>query len=516
MKKLSYVLYILVLSVTTAFAKNYNVKDFGAVGDGRYLDSPAIQKAIDACTADGGGMVIIPRGTYLGATIVLKDNTTLHLEEGALLLGTTDLNAYDLIDPFTDGLGVDVGRTFIAAVDAKNITIEGKGIIDGQGSALKAKQIETDNRPEGQRWGARPFLLRIVRCQGVKVQDVTLKYSASWTSHYAQSSDIVISNVKITSIGVAHNDGIDIDGCERVRITNCDVESGDDALCFKTTYSKNPCRDIVVDGMKLKSNQAGIKMGTESMAPFENIKISNCHIYNTNNGGIKLLTVDGAHLRNILIEDITMDNVRTPMLFRLGSRLNVFRKERDQQQPTGTFENVVIRNVKAKSAEKTQLTSASGILITGVPGHLITNLTLENIEIALPGGGTVEEGRHEVPEAVNEYPEIKTFGPTIPAYGVWARHADGLKLNNITFKVENPDLRPVFVFEDVKNVSIKKLNAEAFEGSESAIRIENSENVQIAISGLRGKSQKLLEVEGADNTISLHGKQILKTIEGAK
>lgn len=511
MKKLSYILYILVVSVATAFGKDYNVKDFGAVGDGRNMDSPAIQKAIDACTADGGGVVFIPKGTYLAATIVLKDNTTLHLEDGALLLGTTDLNAYDIIDPFTDGLGVDVGRTFIAAVDVRNISIEGKGVIDGQGSALKAKQIETDNRPEGQRWGARPFLLRIVRCQGVKVQDVTLKYSASWTSHYAQSTDILISNVKITSIDVAHNDGIDIDGCERVRIVNCDVESGDDALCFKTTYSKNPCRNIVVEGMRLKSNQAGIKMGTESMAPFENIKISNCHIYNTNNGGIKLLTVDGAHLRNIHIQDITMDNVRTPMLFRLGSRLNVFRKGRDEQQTTGTFERVVIRNVKAKSAEKTQLTSASGILITGVPGHYINDLTLENIEIQLPGGGTVEEGRREVPEAVNEYPEIKTFGPTIPAYGIWARHADGLKLNNVSFTLENPDFRPILICEDVKNVSVKNLNAEAYSGSESAIRIVNSENIQIDISALKGTSAKLMEVKGEGrNTIRLIGKQVLK------
>jgi hypothetical protein len=355
------------------------------------------------------------------------------------------------------------------------------------------------------------------------VQDVTLKYSASWTSHYAQSTDIVIDNVKITSLGVAHNDGIDIDGCQHVKITNCDVKSGDDALCFKTMHSKYPCRDIVVDNMRLKSNQAAIKAGTESMAAFENIRISNCYIYNTNNGGIKLFTVDGAHLKNIVIENVKMDNVRTPMLFRLGSRLNVFRKGQDEQQPTGIFENVVIRNVKAKSTEKTQLTSASGILITGVPGHYIKGLTLENIEIELPGGGSVAEGRHEVPEAVKEYPEVKTFGPTIPAYGIWARHADGLILKNIIFKVNNPDRRPVCVFEDIKNSSATGIHAKLFPDCESAIRIKDVKNMQFCVSGLTGTAVSLTEVSGKDNsqivlkgTTTLKSSQKVKGTDGAK
>lgn len=522
MKKI-FLSLLLIITAGYIAAQTYNVKDYGAAGNGKQIDSPAIQKAIDDCTNKGGGTVIIPKGTYLSATVVIKDNVTLHLQEGALLLGSTDLNDYTMVDPFTDGLGVNVGRTFIAAVDARNIAIEGKGTIDGQGSALKARHIETDTRPEGKRWGERPFLLRIVRCKNVRVQDITLKYSASWTSHYAQSSDIVIDNVKITSLGVAHNDGIDIDGCQRVKITNCDVESGDDALCFKTTHSKYPCRDIVVDNIKLKSNQAGIKTGTESMAAFENIKITNCYIYNTNNGGIKLFTVDGAHLKNIVIENVKMDNVRTPMLFRLGSRLNIFRKGQDEQQPTGIFENVVIRNVQAKSAEKTQLTSASGILITGVPGHYIKGLTLENIEIELPGGGTVAEGRHEVPEAVKEYPEVKTFGPTIPAYGIWARHAEGLILKDITFRVNKADQRPLCIFEDIKNSSATGIQAELFAGSESAIRFKDVKNMQFGVAGLTGTSTSLAEVVGTGNskivlkgTTTLKSQQKVKAADGAK
>lgn len=448
MKK-TYLLLLAVFLLTTGVAaQTFNLKNYGATGKGKKIDSKAIQKAIDACSKAGGGKVIVPAGTYLSATIVLKDNVTLHLEKDALILGTTDYKAYDNLDPFTEGLGIDVGWALLVAIDAKNIALEGEGTIDGQGSALKERHIKIDTRPEGQRWGLRPFLLRVVRCDNVTVKDVTLKFAGAWTSHYFQSRNITIDNVTIRSFGVAHNDGINIDGCQHVRISNCDIISGDDALCFKTTSSKMGCNDVVITNMKLKSNQAGIKMGTESMAPFENIKISNCHIYDTRNGGIKLFSVDGAHLRNVEISDITMDEVRTPMMFRLGARLSVFRKQEDTKQPVGTFENVIIRNVKAVAADKAQLTPPSGILITGVPGHYITNLTLENIHIRLLGTGTEEDAKHKVPEAIDQYPEVKTFGPKIPAYGVWARHVKGLKLKNVTFELKNEDKRPEIICED--------------------------------------------------------------------
>ena len=426
----------------------FNVKDYGARGNGKKMDTPAIQKTIDACHQAGGGTVVIPAGTYLASTIVLKDNVTLHLEKEAIILGSTNYKAYKNLDPFTEGLGIDVGWALMVAVDAKNITLEGEGTIDGQGSALKEYHIKHDARPESQRWGMRPFLLRWVRCENVKVEGVTLKYAGAWTSHYFQCKNININNITIRSFGVAHNDGINIDGCQHVRISNCDIISGDDALCFKTTSSKMACSDIVVTNMKLKSNQAGIKMGTESMAGFENIQISNCHIYDTKNGGIKLFSVDGAHLRNIEISDITMDEVRTPMMFRLGARLSVFRKNQDTRQPIGTFENVTIRNVKAVAADQAQLKPPSGILITGIPGHYITNLTLEDIHIRLLGTGTTEDAQVIVPEAIDQYPEVKTFGPKIPAYGVWARHVKGLKLKNVTFELKNPDERPEIICED--------------------------------------------------------------------
>ena len=450
--KIKFLLLFGLLKFSMVSAGDVDITKSGARGDGKTLNTVSIQKAIDKCAASGGGRVIFPPGNYVSGTIVLKDHVTLYLEKESRLLGSTDIANYINVDPFVEGLGTPVGWALVVAMDAKNVGIEGNGTIDGQGSALKAEQILNDHRPEGKRWGRRPFLIRIIRCTGVTVKDVTLNYAAAWTSYYFHSDHILIKNVKIISVGVAHNDGIDIDGCQNVNIKNCDVVSGDDALVFKTTSSKMPCKNIEVSGMRLKSNQAGIKIGTESMANFEEINISDCYIYDTRNGGIKLLTVDGAHLRNIQVSNIKMVNVRTPMLFRLGSRLSVFRKDADSQQPTGTFENVVVKNVSAIASDSAQLKPPSGILITGVPGHYITGLTLENITIDLLGTGTFENASHQVPEAIDQYPEVKTFGPTIPAYGVWARHVKGLNLIHIKFNLKNNDLRPAFIIEDGKNI----------------------------------------------------------------
>lgn len=506
--KLLVSLFMLAAFTDFVSAADFNILKYGAVGDGTTLNTTAIQKAIDACYGIGGGKVIFPEGKFLSGTIVLKDNVTIHFEKNAVLLGSVELKDYKNLDPFTEGLGIDVGWALLVAVDAKHIGLEGEGTIDGQGSAIKAKHILTDTRPEGQRWGMRPFLVRIVRCDGVTVKGVTLKYAGAWTSHYFQSKNLHIENVKIQSVGVAHNDGIGIDGCQDVVIKDCDVVSGDDALVFKTTSSKMACKNITVSGLRLKSSQAGIKMGTESMAAFENIKISDCHIYETRNGGVKLLTVDGANLRNIVISDITMEDVRTPMLFRLGSRLSVFRKTSDTRQSTGTFENVLIRNVKANAAANAQLMPPSGILITGVPGHYIRGLTLENIEISLAGGGLAEHARQAVPEAIDQYPEVKTFGPRVPAYGIWARHVKGLKLKNVRFNLAGNDLRPALVCEDGMDIEVSDWKLPETTGAEAVIRLENVQNA--VIKGVTGavKAKKFVLVEGDSKAISIKGNKI--------
>lgn len=500
-----YLTIILLAMAANVYGSDTNIEKYGAVGDGNTLNSAAIQQAIDHCAQTGGGKVIFPAGRFVSGTISLKNNMTLRLEKGAVLLGSTNINDYQNLDPFTEGLGIHVGWALVVGVDLQNIGIEGEGTIDGRGSELKAQQILTDSRPEGQRWGRRPFLLRLVRCNQVHIQGVTLNYSAAWTSHYYHCKQVTIEHIKIVSRGVAHNDGIDIDGCQNVNISDSDIDSGDDALCFKTTSSEMPCSGIRVRGLKLKSGQGAIKMGTESMAAFQDIKISDCYIYNTNNGGIKLLTVDGAHLNNVEISDITMVNVKTPILIRLGSRLSVFRKDQDKQQPTGTLENIIIRNIKARAADTAQLKPPSGILITGVPGHPIKNLRLENIEIDLAGGGTVADSKQEVPEAIDKYPEVKTFGPLIPAYGIWARHVEGLQLVNIRFNLKNNEERPAIICDDAEKINITNCIFPPTTGSLAVIQLKQADNIIINDNKVEGMAGAFIGIDNAKSKVSYKG-----------
>jgi hypothetical protein len=201
-----------------------------------------------------------------------------------------------------------------------------------------------------------------------------------------------------------------------------------------------------------------------------------------------------------------MNNVKTPVLFRLGSRLSVFRKGADTKQETGSFENVVIKNVKAVAADSAQLKPASGILITGVPGHYITDLTLQNIDITIAGCGTASDSRQVVPEAIDQYPEVKTFGPKIPAYGIWARHVKGLKLIDITFHLKNNDLRPAFVCEDGTDIILNDWKLSETNGGESIIRLEKVKGAAIKNISAKGTADSFVRAEESDvKSIKLSG-----------
>jgi hypothetical protein len=463
---------LLLLGWPIAAVESINLKDFYPAGDGKTLDTAAIQKAIDTCHENGGGTVSIAAGRYLVGTILLKDNVTLHLDDSAELLGTADLSQYKNVDPFKDGLGAEVGFAMLAAVDAKNVGIEGKGTINGNGKAVAAAKSF-----KGEGWGFRPFLVRIVRCDGATLRDVTLRDAGSWTTNLFQSKNVTLENVTINSHVAPHNDGIDIDSCERVTIKNCDIESGDDAICLKST-SSTVCRDVTASGCRLKSNQGAIKLGTESYGGFERVRISDCQIRDTKNGGIKILCVDGGILRDVIVSDITMENVRTPIFVRLGARLKTFRPGDDKKQP-GELRDVVIRNVKAKAAAEAQIMPPSGIFITGIPDHRIDNLSLENIEITLAGGGTLKDASAAVEEKIDTYPEINRFGKTLPAYGIFARHVRGLKLDRIRLNLDAPDLRPALVCEDVLDLSAANCTTPGNDESDSLVRIDGVSTAKI-------------------------------------
>src|SRR5580658_1526853 len=217
--------------VADARAADLNASEQGAVGDGKTDNTQLLQSVIDRCHDSGGGVVMFPVGRYLTGTLQLRDNVTLRLAAGAELLGSTSLAAYRNVDPFQEGLGVSVGAALIAAVDAKNIGIEGKGTINGRGREIARLQIQSGD----ENWGGRPFLLRLVRCTGVKVSGVRLENSGAWTFHLFQCKHVSIDGITIHSVGLPHNDGIDIDSCEGLNLKNASITSGDDAICLKTT-----------------------------------------------------------------------------------------------------------------------------------------------------------------------------------------------------------------------------------------------------------------------------------------
>jgi hypothetical protein len=471
----------------------FNIVDFGAVGDSNTINTEAIQKAIDTCNQKGGGTVKVPIGKFVSGTILLKDNCSLHLDDQAVLLGSLNPKDYRNVDPFKDGLGAEVGFAMVAAVNANNVGISGPGAIDGRGKELAASMPF-----KGEGWGTRPFLVRFVRSTQVSLRDVQLLYAGAWTLNFFQSRNVIIERLKIKSFGVPHNDGINIDSSQGFVISDCDVDSGDDALVFKTTSSM-PTRDISVNNCRLKSNQGAIKFGTESVANFENVRIRNCQIRDTKNGGIKLLSVDGAHLQNITISDITMDNVATPIFVRLGARLKVFREGEKKKEQAGFIRNVVIKNVRARAAEKAQLMPPSGIFITGIPGHMVGALTLQNIEVELAGGGTREQGRAAIEEKPDTYPEINRFGPVLPAFGLYARHVRGLKVRDVTLKLSATDMRPAIVCQDCEDSEFSRWHLPGATGSESIVRLESTRDAILKGFEVTSDTNIFILVEGKDS-----------------
>lgn len=441
-----------------------NVIDLGAAGDGKTLDSSAIQAAVDRCSATGGGVVEFPKGRYLTGTIFIRDNVTLHLSKDATLLGSTDIEHYSNPDAYVDAVGKERGWALIVATDSRNPGITGEGTIDGCGAAFA-------QAPK------RPMLLRFLRSTGIRVEGVTLQDSGAWVSHYFLCRDVSISGITIKSRCAANNDGIDIDSSSDVTITGCTIDTGDDAICFKTT-SEHPCRNVVVSDCDLSSNWGAIKFGTESMGDFERFRISNCRIHDTHGGGIKILSVDGAHINDVVMRDIVMDQVDMPVFMRLGRRLRTYRTGDKPQEP-GSIRNVAIRNIKAVAMDDGRISPPSGLLITGTPDLPIQDVTLDNITLSLPGGGEREQSEVTPPELETEYPEYKRFA-VLPAHGLYCRHARGVIVDNLHVESRKSDGRPAVLLHDVSSSKLSNWTLSANATPKEPVVLRDCENTVLA------------------------------------
>ncbi len=466
----------------------FPVRDFGAVGDGMRPDTTAIQAAVDACAAVGGGTVYFAPGVYLSGTIFLRSGVALHLEAGATLLGSKNLNDYPATVPkirsYTDNY---TDKSLIYAEGLSNIAILGRGVIDGQGAGFEGP------------YKVRPYLLRIVGCLNVTVADITLRNSAMWVQHYLASDEIEIRNVTVHSRVNQNNDGIDIDGCQRVRISDCEIVSGDDAIVLKSTLNRY-CRDIAITNCVLSTRCNAIKLGTESNGGFEDIVVSNCTIYETSLAGIAVEMVDGGVIDRVMFNNIAIQKAGAPIFIRLGNRARPF-ESNGPRPPMGKLRNVTISNIEAVAGEEI------GCSITGLAGREAENITLDNIHMVFPGGGRADYATRQVPEQEEQYPEYKMFG-MLPAYALYCRHVRNLKLRNIETSFQGHDMRPALVCDDVWDLELAGSRFAVEDEVKPVVRLQNVRDGFIHGCRSKRKAAEWIEIIGEKESVTLEANKL--------
>jgi polygalacturonase len=481
-------------------ARSFDVKSFGARGDGRTLDTKAINKAIDAAAAVGGGTVFFPAGNYLSVSIHLKSNIALYLDQGATIVAaeTSENAKYDLPEPNQWDAYQDFGHShwhnsLIWGENLENISILGQGTIWGKGlvrngnqSRTKAQNDALGNAPPDPRagpfgypnprdavepgWGNKSISLKL--CRNVIIRDISILHGGHFAILATGVDNLTIDNIKIDT----NRDGIDVDACKNVRISNCTVNSPfDDGICPKSSFALGYARvtenvtitncqvsgydeGTLLDGTYKRAfrNQNGtfsptgrIKFGTESNGGFKNITVSNCVFDYCR--GLALEAVDGALLEDVTITNITMRDIsNSPFFLRLG-----FRGRGPKETTTvGALRRVIISNVSVYNADPKYAS-----IISGIPGHPIEDLLLSNIRIYSRGGGTKEQAALDPPEKEDTYPEPTMFGE-LPAYGFFIRHVKGLRMNDVQVSYLNEDARPAFWMNQVKDVEFYRLRAQ--------------------------------------------------------
>jgi len=486
---------------TAAFTGTFDVRKFGAKGDGKALDSPAINKAIEAAAAAGGGTVLFTAGTYRAFSIRLKSNVALYLDQGSTILAASPNDGdgkYDAPEPNPSDQYQDFGHThwhnsLIWGENLENISILGPGRIWGKGLVRAGNQSRTKEQNDALEkqgpdpksgpfgypnardavepgWGNKAISLKL--CRNVIIRDISILHGGHFAILATGVDNLTIDNVKIDT----NRDGIDVDACKNVRISNCTVNSPfDDGICPKSSYALGYARvteNLTITNCQVSGYDEGtlldgtykrefrnpngtfsptgrIKFGTESNGGFKNITVSNC-VFDYSRG-LALEAVDGALLEDVTISNITMRDVsNSPIFLRLGAR------NRGPKETTkvGAMRRVIISNIVVYNADPKYSS-----IISGIPGYLIEDVRLQNIRVYAKGGGTKEQAALEPLERENVYPEPAMFGE-LPAYGFFIRHVKGIQMRDVEVSYLSPDMRPAFWLNDVTGAEFIHVKAQ--------------------------------------------------------
>jgi polygalacturonase len=482
----------------------FDVRAFGATGDGKTLDTPAVNRAIDAAAAAGGGVVIFPAGTYLCFSIHLRSQVQLHLFQGSTIIAADSplpdeqtgyrSGVYDAAEPKTAWDAYqDYGHnhwhnSLLWGEDLHDLSITGPGLIWGKGLSDGRSKKDQGSPFVAEQAGVGNKAIALKNCRNVILRDFSILKGGHFGLLLTGVDNLTIDNLKIDT----DRDGMDIDCCQNVRVSNCTVNSPwDDGICPKSSYALGYARATrnvtisncwvtgtyklgsVLDGTfrKFADNARAwrtgrIKCGTESNGGFINITISDCVFEGCQ--GYALETVDGALLEDITITNTTMRDLSSPPLFmRLGSRL------RGPQETTsvGTLKRILINNLTCYNAPQT-----TSSILSGIPGHMIEDVKLSNIYIQSAGGASAEAAQIQPPELESNYPEPGMFGP-MPASGFFLRHVRNIEMSHVEVASIRPDARPTFYLKDVERADFFAVTAP--HGSAGAFALHDVRDLRI-------------------------------------
>lgn len=456
-------------------AKIFDVKEYGAVADGVTLCQKAVQKAVDDCHAQGGGIVRFEGGMYVLSTIFLKSNVYIEVAKDAKILGALSFYDYAPEEKLDYPVYQDASHSYFdcslfVGRDCDNIGFIGEGEID-----MRSVWDEDNVRNIVHRG---PKCIALKNCNNVEIRGLGIYNVTDLAVYFAGCENVDVHNLKMR----VYIDGVSPDNSKNVRISNCEIEAGDDAIVFKTSYTLNRidiCKNIHVWDCKIKSRCSAIKFGTETNGGYEDILIENIEIFDTRITGIAIESVDGAIVDGITIRNVKMKNVAAPLFVHVGMRMRG-----PAGRELGKIRNVTLENITAvgpyvpyeiiawnyesfvendiyQEPWKMKFENTDSTLtkddpwqitsnICGLKDRPLENIVLRNVHLELDGG--VSTFNPVVPEIPKPYPEVNTYGKTLPAKGIYFRHIEGLTLDNVTIKTYRPDVRVDFVFDNVKNI----------------------------------------------------------------